>query len=349
MRAVVSALVGVSALIAGCAHTDVVLRPERTTFIQSQEKDFAVLVDQTRTVSLRCLDWDGARDTGTTGKQCLYFAADEQPIAETFAVLKPEQLVATRNLYTSLLLNLSDKNCSTFLGRSFANKASFDATKNLTQDVLTGSSAAAATLSAPTAATLSVFNLMVGKGVDNVNGAFFYEKTFQALETAIRAEREVIRSDIQDMKTKSYEDAPIYDVLAAVRRYDDACSIRVGLSKLQDLAQETKEAKAALAKNQDTIRGLQQQVAALDKELTNLKQAASSDSTAIAAIGNDPQPGSLLPSPSRSSLAKQRDSKVRVSAPPKHAPQLQRTRNANTTAGEPIQTISAAVTAPREH
>jgi hypothetical protein len=151
--------------------------------------------------------------------------------------------MSKRNIYASFLLNLSDQNCSTFLGRAFANKSSFDTGRNIMQDVITGSTAAAANASPPAAAGLSLANLIIGKSVDNVNSTFYFEKTFQALAAAIGWQRELVLVDIEKMKTEQYDIRPIYDILAAVRKYDDACSIRVGLAKLQELAQEVKQNK----------------------------------------------------------------------------------------------------------
>lgn len=245
------------ALLTGCAHTDVVLRPERTTFIAARPKMPSVPIYGTDELTLRCMDWKGSTDNGTeTGDQCLYFATDEQEIFRKFAAVSTgDSMRIKRNIYTSFLVNLSDQNCSTFLGRAFANKSSFDTGRNIVQDVITGSTAAAANASPPAAAGLSLANLIIGKSVDNVNSTFYFEKTFQSLAAAIGWQRELVLRDLEAMKVKPYDERPIYDVLAAVRKYDDACSIRVGLAKLQELAQETKqiskakdEAQAELAK-----------------------------------------------------------------------------------------------------
>lgn len=250
------------ALLAGCAHTDVVLRPERTTFIPVRAEMPIVKIYGTDELRLRCLDWKGKTDGGSeAADQCLYYSTDEQEIFGKFSALSNtdelrKNIKIKRNIYTSFLVNLSDQNCSTFLGRAFANKSSFDTGRNIMQDVLTGSTAAAASASPPAAAGMSLANLVIGKSVDNINSTFYFEKTFQSLSAAIGWQRELVLAEIETMKTKSYDERPIYDILAAVRKYDDACSIRVGLAKLQELAQEARQnknehekAKADLAKN----------------------------------------------------------------------------------------------------
>jgi hypothetical protein len=143
-----------------------------------------------------------------------------------------------RNHFTSFLVSVADQNCETFLNRTFANKATLDTSRNTVQDVLTGSSVAASIPSPPVAAGLGIANLIFGKTLDNVNATFFYEKTFQAIGSAIYLERSSIREQVLRKSDLAYPSYTMFDVLSDLRRYESACSIRVGVSKLQSLAED---------------------------------------------------------------------------------------------------------------
>lgn len=291
------------ALLCGCAHTDVVLRPERTTFIPVKAEMPIVRISGTDELRLRCLDWKGKTD-GSEAEQCLYYSTDEQEIFGKFSALNTAEnsnaLKIKRNIYTSFLINLSDQNCSTFLGRAFANKSSFDTGRNIMQDVLTGSTAAAASASPPAAAGMSLANLVIGKSVDNINSTFYFEKTFQSLAAAIGWQRELVLKDIDAKKSQPYDERPIYDVLAAVRKYDDACSIRVGLAKLQELAQEAKlnrdendATKALLAKNKKEIDDAKIELTKKSDDLIDDKKTIAKLSTQVAGLYKQLEDGSF--------------------------------------------------------
>jgi hypothetical protein len=257
-------------LCTGCASTDKLLRPERTTFIPqtSQVQTFKVAGMDVKMV---CLEWDGKTSTFSQETQCLYYSVDEQALFTQFGTdtAGDEALKLKRNALVSFLTNISDKNCSTFLGRSFANKSSFDTGKGVFQDVLTGSSAAAANAAPQTAAGLGLFNLLLGKSVDSINSTFYFEKTFQALAAAINTVRAEVREQGDwNKRDASYSTLTIYDALAGLRKYDDACSIRVGLSKLQETAQvaaKNEEVVALQSKIQKSADQLAQQQRAIDE------------------------------------------------------------------------------------
>lgn len=170
-------------------------------------------------------------DKPTTNSRCLYISADASRLGS--ATVDSD----TRDQIIRTLLNISDLNCQTFRQRAFANRAGFDYGKKFFQDVSTAVSAGTATVSAPFSAALDVTNLVVGKGVDTFNATYYFDKTFQAMEDAIRAERAQQRALI----TARQEDKKNYligDALADISAYDDACSIKSGLARLSAVAQK---------------------------------------------------------------------------------------------------------------
>ncbi|USX24369.1 hypothetical protein NHH73_17255 [Oxalobacteraceae bacterium OTU3CINTB1] len=122
-----------------------------------------------------------------------------------------------------------------------------DTSSHTFNDVLTGLSAASASAQPHAAAGLSLANLVIGKTVDNINSTYYFEKTFQALASSIQAEREERKEAIRKNLNQPIADFTMYDALALVHRYDNACSIRVGLEKLQGIAQEAANKNATIA------------------------------------------------------------------------------------------------------
>jgi len=256
------------ALVTGCANSDRVLRPEHVTYVPWEEKGKEVPLAKDHVVNLKCLDkrfpGEGSEPV-SEGNRCLYYAVDERNIFENFGT-KPAsaELAGVRNTYISFLMNLSEHNCTTFLNRAFASKSVLDTSAGTFNDVLTGLSAATANAQPHAAAGLGVANLIIGKTVDNVNSTYYFEKTFQALASSIHAEREERKQSVLKRYTEDIRTFTIYDALAAVHRYDNACSIRVGLEKLQGIAQD------AANKNQ-TILEQTERVKQQEKELTSTK------------------------------------------------------------------------------
>jgi hypothetical protein len=172
-----------------------------------------------------------------------------------------------RDKAIAYLLGVSDSNCSNFLDRAFANKAGLDISKSLASDMATGVSALTAFNTPAISAGLGLTNLVVGKTVDNVNATFYFDKTFQAFEAAVITERTRIKSDIinrQASRPVSSTDGSavqygLFEAMTDIRTYDDACSMRVGLSKLVETASAQKKAQtdqSSLADNKATAASL---------------------------------------------------------------------------------------------
>lgn len=122
-----------------------------------------------------------------------------------------------------------------------------DLSKQLFGDLATGFSAITAFNTPGVSAALinSLGNLIVGKSVESFNTQYYFDKTFQALESAITAQRlDVSRKIIaKQAKAKSKTDPVSYGVVQAlsnIRAYDDACSIKAGLARLVQLADQEK-------------------------------------------------------------------------------------------------------------
>lgn len=283
MKSVFIIILGGS-ILAGCASTDVYLRPERTTYIP-RHSDMKIQIDATHKIHMQCLEWDGNKPETSQKIPCLYYSIDENAVFDTFSnigtpqktgeIEAQQEAQALRNRYMSFLINISDQNCSTFLNRAFANKSGFDTSKAITQDILTGTSAATANAVPHLAAGLGLANLVIGKSVDNINTTFYFEKTFQALAAAIKVARnEVMTEYILAQKDSNYASYTIYDALANIRRYDDACSIRIGLAKLQALAQDIK--------NQTDMS--EKKIGELNKQITINKKTEQSLSEIVSSL-----------------------------------------------------------------
>jgi uncharacterized protein YceK len=237
-------------VLAGCSSIDQNVRPESSFFVSKTvgNDQSYMLVKKDGSLGVTCLDKEGmavSKDTNSSQIQCLYYAVDISKVFNSFEFPSSEltetqdrTLKKKRDIYISFLVNVADQNCETFLSRSFASKSGFDAGRNTFQDILTGASAATAIGTPPVAAGLSLLNIVVGKTVDNVNSTYFFDKTFQAIGSAIYLEKSEIKAQIELNKKQDYSRYTIYDSVSDIRRYESACSIRIGVGKLQRLAQD---------------------------------------------------------------------------------------------------------------
>lgn len=203
-----------------------------------------VPVDLKGLLTLHCMkDQETSyEDRGVKTRECLYISADASAITSP---INATDAPAVRDKAISFLTSLSDMNCSNFLHRAFANKAGLDFTKGFMSDLASGISAGTAHANPAVSAALSVSNLIVGKGVESFNATYYYDKTFQALESAIAAERLRIRTYIAAKQVQANRDTSAYryeivQAMSDIRAYDDACSIKAGLAQLVQLADTQK-------------------------------------------------------------------------------------------------------------
>jgi hypothetical protein len=253
-------------LVSGCAGTAQFLRSQPTTYYaQPSSKIELTDADLSQLFKVQCMRAQPADPFVAADKQspqCLYVAVDASQIKTDSNVSR-----SVRDKAIAYLLGVSDSNCSNFLDRAFANKAGLDISKSLASDMATGVSALTAFNTPAISAGLGLTNLVVGKTVDNVNATFYFDKTFQAFEAAVITERTRIKSDIinrQASRPVSSTDGSavqygLFEAMTDIRTYDDACSMRVGLSKLVETASAQKKAQtdqSSLADNKATAASL---------------------------------------------------------------------------------------------
>lgn len=231
----------------GCADTATYLKSEPSANFKSGQM-MPLPVRLQGLMQLNCTKTEEVYFRDESAKtRCIYMSAEFVDVKsdELARPVEPLQLggpvenvppePSELNLVIDTLLSISDFNCSNFRHRAFANKAGLDSTKNLLQDLATAASAGTAPFSGPVASAFSGVNLLVGKGVDNFNATYFYDKTFQAMDAAIGAERAKARAYIDARReTPGYT---LVRALSDIKAYDDACSIKSGLSRLVSLAE----------------------------------------------------------------------------------------------------------------
>ncbi len=221
----------------GCAGTVGHLRAMPSAHFPTHQ-DLKLPPDIPADIKLHCIREEEIQygDLGTTNSECIYVSVDASSLIG--AGPTPDQ--KTRTKIFSTLMGISEMNCNNWLQRVFANKAGLDFGKGLMSDIMTGVSAGIVTLSAPASAVLNGVNLVSSKGVDNFNKTYFYDKTFQAMEAAIRAER-AKRKALLISRSANYSQYSIVEELADLGYFDDACSIKEGLNALANLAEESKK------------------------------------------------------------------------------------------------------------
>lgn len=219
----------------GCAGTVGHLRAMPSAHFPTHQ-DLKLPPDIPADIKLHCIREEEIqyRDLDTTNSECIFVSVDASSLSG--ASLTRDQ----RTNIFSTLLGISEMNCNNWLQRVFANKAGLDFGKGLMSDIMTGVSAGIVTLSAPASAVLNGVNLVSSKGVDNFNKTYFYDKTFQAMEAAIRAER-AKRKALLISRSADYSKYSIVEELADLGYFDDACSIKEGLNALSNLAEESKK------------------------------------------------------------------------------------------------------------
>jgi hypothetical protein len=306
------------AFVTGCANTAQYLRSQPLTYYNESTTTSIVLTDPDlkQLFEVKCMKVQ-SRDFLTTpdqqSAQCLYIAvngANATYVKDSASSPSSPATRAVRDKAIAYLIGISDFNCTNYLDRAFANKAGLDISKSFTSDIATGISAITAFNTPAVSAALSLANLVVGKTVDNINATYYFDKTFQAFEAAVLAERARIRSDIlarqANRPIESKEFSPVqyglFEALADIKQYDDACSMRVGLSKLIEAA--------TVMKQNQTLTS-----AKADNKATNTSlEYAYAEQTARQALENSPFP-TASPKPTPTPLNKKAKGPTSTSRP----------------------------------
>lgn len=167
-----------------------------------------------------------------------------------------------RNSVIEFLAKVSDENCSTFLQRTFFTKSTADTAHNFGRDLITGSTAAVAVPSPPSAVALSLSGLLL-RSYESFNSVFFLNEAFQPLENAISLARDDSRRKLDECRSSPYSECSIHSAFSRVNSYNDSCSLRVGVNRLQSLVHE--------GKNRELVSSLTSDRDRLSKEIKTLQ------------------------------------------------------------------------------
>lgn len=275
----ITVLAATAVALAGCADSAHYLRSRPVTYFPGEQsssetlssekpisKNLAVPKPLNQLITLHCVKEEASpyADGNTQFTECLYVSAEFNPLwsgteKADVDTSKPASkkagstkkkgatLNSEQDLAVSYLLDISDMNCSNFMQRAFAMRSSAGFANNLTRDLAAGFGAVTAFSSPALSAGLGVTSLIVGSGVKSFDAEYFLNESFQAMESAIAAERLRIRTSIL-LNRANPDPAARYGIaeaLSDVRAYDDACSFKSGLSQLAKLAKEKKTAAEA--------------------------------------------------------------------------------------------------------
>jgi hypothetical protein len=167
------------------------------------------------------------------GRACRYVSADVTELAGRSTPENSQMPGAALDL----LLWISDYNCSNFLSRAFSVRSTLDLASKFIGDLASAASAGTVSAAPGVSVGFDVANILVGKADSNFDSQFYANATFNAMETAISAERAKRKAEILQRRreTKPYSLAA---ALTDSRYYDDACSIKTGLQSLLSIAKQ---------------------------------------------------------------------------------------------------------------
>jgi hypothetical protein len=239
----------IAALVTGCASTSVYLGADPGVHVSPSGVNGSIPVDPELEGLVRIVPIDmhgrvrGSNFRGEPAGRSLYLSVDISGLIAQpgLGVARgsdfDERLATRRNQIVDVLLIVSDHNAETYLARAFANRAALTTSRNVARDVSLGVTSGLAAVGSPAASALGLAGLVLGAGVDEMNQALYLGETFHAMELVIRAERSAMRRRIRERMGLPYAEYSMADVLADVRRYSEACSVRFGLARLREAAQ----------------------------------------------------------------------------------------------------------------
>lgn len=153
--------------------------------------------------------------------------------AATFATIDAPQ----RNAFGYVLLTTASDNCSWWLSRVFANRAGISSIRDTIKNLMTGAAALTAKPSPVVSAGLGFANLFADSSVKSVDTNEFASKTFDSIESAIKAKRNRTETEIlRRLATATIEQYPIGALLLDVTRLKDECTLTSGIKGLQATA-----------------------------------------------------------------------------------------------------------------
>ncbi len=239
-----------SSALTGCASTSVYLGSDPGMHVPPIAGELVIPLDPELAglIDIRSIDMHGGIATEARSGRSLYLSVDITGVlAQPNLGLPPgdnleQRLRQRRNKIINVLLFVSDFNAETYLSRAFANRVFIDAGNTILQDTLMGLSSGAAAAQPQVASALGLSALVIGTAAEQVNTSFYLNQTFQAMETIIRTERELLRQEIRrKMQQHSYDAYSLHDGLSDVRQYSEQCSIRAGLQGLSRIAEHDRQ------------------------------------------------------------------------------------------------------------
>ncbi len=252
-------LIAFSLQLCACAASNAALRSQPAGFFSV--KDYPVTLGELKgKVTLRCAKVAGTKykdssqpsQAGDSSQvpsnlECDSVSADLSGLSD----VKQDDHDTAKEVI-NLLVAISDFNCSNFLNRAFSTRSALDFTSKLVADLAAGASAGTASVAPAVSAGMSGLNLVVGKTDAEYASIYYADKTFDALEKAIAAERTKRMTDI--ISRRDGDDYLVTTALSDSRYYDDACSIRAGLESL-NAAAEKESSNQQDAQKEVTISG----------------------------------------------------------------------------------------------
>jgi len=226
--------------LGACAAAQGALRSQPSTHFAVE--DFTPPGELKDLVYVRCAAISNAKYQASKAKSapktsCRYVSADVTELAG----LATKDDSPLPGMTIDMLLWISDYNCSNFLSRAFGVRSTFDLASKYIGDLASAASAGTASAAPGVSAGLDVVNLLVGKANSNFDSQFYANATFDAMESAISAERTKRKTEIlAHRSTKPYSLAA---ALTDSRYYDDACSIKTGLQSLLNIAKKADDAQ----------------------------------------------------------------------------------------------------------
>lgn len=240
IRTVLTALflLSIIALVAGCAAGTSKYLGSEPALHYPVKKTIALPANIEKFVTVHCLETaevkyeDRAPNTSDSENgKCLYTSVDVSAVgAATVDKSVRDEIIGT-------LVTVSDTNCRQFMNRAFAQRSTSEFSKTFLQDIATAISAGTAHANPAISATLSGANLIVGKGYEAFDATFYVNKTFDAMEAAIKAERTKRYAKIIASQDEPIETYSLSHAINDVGDYDDACSIKTGLASLAATAE----------------------------------------------------------------------------------------------------------------
>ena len=152
--------------------------------------------------------------------------------AATFATVTKDE----RNALAYVLLSTADDNCSWFLNRVFANRSGVTGIRDGIKNLLTGAAALTAKPSPAISAGLGFANLFADSTVKSLDANEFASKTFDVIESAIKAERNKTETEIMLKLDAGVDKYPVGALLLDVGRLKDQCTLPAGIRGLQTTA-----------------------------------------------------------------------------------------------------------------